>query len=144
MRVGVLVERALACARAELVGGAAVGEPVASSAFETTSSSRPGSNHVSIPSTGFDTIAAPAIASSNGRAVDDARTVACARRVTLSATRVAEIARLNALNGITPSVLAFPTSPRKSSPPSAKSTSGRRREGSPMSSRIHSRRNLSP
>jgi hypothetical protein len=47
----------------------------------TTSSSFPGSNQRSIPSYGFETIAAPAAASSNGRHDDEAKTVACERRV---------------------------------------------------------------
>ena len=44
----------------------------ASSASLTTSSSWPGSNQRSIPSYGFETIAAPALASSNGRHEDEA------------------------------------------------------------------------
>src|SRR3954453_6448768 len=43
--------------------------------------------------------------------------------------RAAEIARANVLNGTSPISRARPVSPRKSRPPSAKSTSGRGGEG---------------
>ena len=104
----------------------------------------PGSNQRSMPSCGLETIAAPDDASSNGRAVDDAGTVACGRRVMLRLTRAAEIARAKTLNGMSPSSRAAPVSPWKSSPPSAKSSSGARRDGSPTIVCIQSRRNLSP
>ena len=86
----------------------------------------PGSNQRSSPLCGFETIAAPAAASSNGRHVDDPSTVACARRVMLRLIRAAEIARAKTLNGTSPSVRAAPTSPWKSRPPSAKSIRGSR------------------
>ena len=97
-----------------------------------------------MPSCGFETIAAPDEASSNGRAVEDAGTVACGRRVTLRFTRAAEIARANALNGMSPRSLAEPMSPWKSSPPSPMSSSGAIRDASPTIAPIQSRRNLSP
>ena len=117
---------------------------IASSASSTTSSSRAGLEPRSIPSCGFETIAAPAMrrARTGGSRRRAHGRVRAARDVEVDA-RGGDRA-VNALNGITPSERARPTSPWKSSPPSAKSTSGRRRDGSPTSSRIHSRRNLSP
>src|SRR3954471_22191213 len=97
-----------------------------------------------MPLYGFDTIAAPAEASSNGRHDEDAYTVACERRVMQRLTRAAEIARANALNGTSPISRARPTSPRESRPPSAKSASESLRDGSPTIAATHSRRNLSP
>ena len=75
--VGVLVEDALACTAAHLLGLRRVGEQIAVGldrllASSTMSSSEPGSNHRSMPLYGFATIAAPADASSNGRQEDDA------------------------------------------------------------------------
>ena len=106
--------------------------------------SLPGSNHCSIPSCGFETIAAPAEASSNGRQVEESGTVACDRRVTLRLIRADEIARAKTLNGTSPISRALPVSPRKSRPPSAKSISGADRLGSPTIAAVHSWRNLSP
>jgi len=97
-----------------------------------------------MPACGFDTIAAPAEASSNGRQVDDSGTVAWERRVTLRLMRADEIARAKTLNGTSPISLALPMSPRKSRPPRAKSISGAARLGSPTIEAVHSRRNLSP
>jgi hypothetical protein len=117
---------------------------IASFASWTTSSSLPGSNQRSMPSYGLATIAAAHDASSNGRADDDAYTLACERRVRQRFTRAAEIARGKTLNGTSPVRRARPVSPWKSRPPSAKSTSGSARDGSPTSAAIQSRRNLSP
>ena len=66
------------------------------------------------------------------------------RRVMLRLIRAAEIARGKTLKGTSPISRARPTSPRKSAPPSARSRSGKRSEGSPTIAAIHSRRNLSP
>ena len=96
----------------------------AASAVSTTTSSLPGSNQRSIPSWGFDTIAAPEDASSNGLAVDEPRVVACGRRVMFRLTRAAEMARANTLNGTSPKRRAAPVSPWKSRPPSAMSRPG--------------------
>jgi len=73
----VLVERPLARGAAERLSSAGSENnsryaATASSGVDTTSSSLPGSNHRSIPSTGFETIAAPEAASSNGLLVADA------------------------------------------------------------------------
>jgi len=73
-----------------------------------------------MPSQGFETIAAPDAASSNGRLVDEANTLACERRVMFRFTRADEIVRENTLNGTSPSSRALPVSPRKSAPPSPK------------------------
>ncbi len=97
-----------------------------------------------MPSCGFETMAAPDIASSNGRDVDEAGTVACDRRVMLRLMRAAEIAFEKTLNGTSPVYRALPVSARKSLPPSVKSTCGRRRLGSITSASIHSARNFSP
>ena len=58
--------------------------------------------------------------------------------------REAEIACANALNGTSPTSQARPVSPWKSRPPSANSSSGAARLGSPTIAAIQSRRNLSP
>ena len=63
-------------------------------------------------------IAAPEAASSNGRHVDDAYTVAWERRVTFRLMRAREMAWEKTLKGTSPIRRAFPTSPRKSFPPS--------------------------
>jgi hypothetical protein len=58
--------------------------------------------------------------------------------------RACEIAREKVLKGTSPIVHARPMSPRKSRPPSANSSSGAARLGSPTIAAIQSRRNLSP
>ena len=117
----------------------------ASSASETTTSSRPGSNQRSIPSCGFETIAAPHAASSNGRHVDDAGTVACALRVML---RLMRAARDRAREDIERDVADHPRRPDVAAEVAARRARSRApaacRLGSPTSSRIHSRLNLSP
>jgi hypothetical protein len=119
-------------------------EASASSASWTTSSSSPGSNQRSIPLYGFETMAAPEAASSNGRHDEDAYTVACERRVMFRLIRDCAIARVNVLNETSPIAHARPMSPWKSRPPNANSISGAARLGSPTMVAIQSRRNLSP
>ena len=70
--------------------------------------------------------------------------MACERRVMLRLIREAEIAWLKALKGTSPTSQARPVSPWKSRPPSANSSSGAARLGSPTIAAIQSRRNLSP
>ena len=77
MTIRVLVEHTLVRSTAHLLRLARILEQVADrrrrlSASLTTSSSLPGSNHRSIPLYGFETIAAPHDASSNGRHEEDA------------------------------------------------------------------------
>ena len=104
MRVRVLVEDDPR-APAQLLGLARIGDEFTVGrhcllrALHDHEGSRPGSNQRSMPSCGFETIAAPEEASSNGRAVDEPATVACGRRVMLRFTRAAEIARAKTLKG---------------------------------------------
>ena len=73
-----LVEHALARAAAQLLRLRRIGEQLAIGVdrllrvLDDERAPRPGSNHRSMPSYGFATIAAPAEASSNGRHDDDA------------------------------------------------------------------------
>src|ERR1700745_668097 len=97
-----------------------------------------------MPFYGLANIAAPLAARVNGRHEDDAYTDACERRVMQRLIRALEIVLAIVLIGASAIIRARPTSPRKSRPLSPKSTSGRRRDGSPTSAFIHSRRNLSP
>ena len=93
---------------------------------------------------GLETMAAPDMASSKGRDVDDAGTVAWGRRVMLRLIRAVEIAVEKTLNGTSPEYRAAPMSARKSLPPRVKSTSGSRPARSITSASIHSARNFSP
>ena len=82
VRVGVLVENALAGAGADRLRLRRVVEQAPGTRRaprprpSTTSSSFPGSNQRSIPAYGLETIAAPALASSNGRHEEEAGTLA--------------------------------------------------------------------
>ena len=88
VRVRVLVEHALARAPAHLLRLRRVGEQLAVrrdrlvGVGDDDAARGPGSNQRSMPSCGFETIAAPHAASSNGRHVDEAvhRRVRAARR----------------------------------------------------------------
>ena len=117
----------------------------ASSASLTTSSSLPGSNQRSIPLYGFETIAAPARreleraarrrrVDGRVRAARDAEVDACGR----------DRAREDVERDVADQRARCRCRRWKSRPPSAKSTSGSARDGSPTIASIQSRRNLSP